>query len=159
MADNVSQHQAFPGALLQPVAANRCRSCSELAAFWGLVFDMRSNESAPAIVNNHVAMRGRRCQHLLQVHIKSEEKHAERMCVRAKYMAMDPSRNKYVRNLRNIRIIQEYLMRAAEKASVPRLNNSNVDLSVSAIHATILASLRRCVGPHDWIIALTLEFS
>ena len=82
---------------------------------------------------------------LLQVHIKSEEKHAERMCVRAKYMAMDPARNKYVRNLRSIRIIQEYLLRAAEKASVPKVSNSNVDLSVSAIHATVLATLRRCV--------------
>lgn len=68
----------------------------------------------------------------------------ERMSVRAKYMAMDPSSNKYVRNMRNIRTIQDYLVRSAEKVKVPKLSNSNVDFSVSAIHATLLAILSRC---------------
>ncbi len=33
-------------------------------------------------------------------------KHVERMAVRAKYMTLDPNKNKYVKNMRNIRWIQ-----------------------------------------------------
>jgi hypothetical protein len=80
----------------------------------------------------------------VQVYIKSEEKHAERVAVRARCMAMDPARNKYVRNMHNIRAIQEHLVRSADKAGVPKINNSNVDVSVTTIHTTILAVLRRC---------------
>ena len=68
----------------------------------------------------------------------------ERMCVRAKSMAMDPATNKYVRNMNYIRIIHEYLLRAADKGGVPAVANSNVDVSVSTIHETVLSVLRRC---------------
>jgi 2-phosphoglycerate kinase len=80
----------------------------------------------------------------VQVYIKNEEKHAERMAVRARCMAMDPARNKYVRNMPNIRAIQEHLVRSADKAKIPKINNSNGDASVTTIHATILAVLQRC---------------
>ena len=36
----------------------------------------------------------------------SAGKHVERMAVRAKYMTMDPNKNKYVKNMKNIRWIQ-----------------------------------------------------
>jgi hypothetical protein len=80
----------------------------------------------------------------MQVHIKKEEKHAERMTVRAKYMTMHPSENKYVRNLASIRTIQDYLVHAADKRCVPRVSNSNVDVSVGVIHSTLLRALQRC---------------
>lgn len=77
-----------------------------------------------------------------QVHIKNEVKHAERMAVRAKRMA--PAENRYVRNLANIRLIQDYLIQAAEKRRVPCLSNSNVDVSVGVMHTTVLRALQRC---------------
>lgn len=77
------------------------------------------------------------------VYIANEGKHLERFAVRAKYMTLDPARNKYVKYIRNIRIIQEYLCKRADKHLVPKVNNTNVDKSVAAIHATIFSSLRR----------------
>eukprot|EP00892_Ulva_mutabilis_P004773 jgi/Ulvmu1/2668/UM014_0124.1 len=77
------------------------------------------------------------------VYIRKEEKHAQRMAVRAKYMTSDPAKNKYVRNIRNIRAIQEYLLRTADKVAIPKLANANVDVSVAAIHRTVLNVLRR----------------
>jgi 2-phosphoglycerate kinase len=90
----------------------------------------------------------------LQVYIKKESKHAERMSVRAKYMAMDPASNKYIRNMRNIRTIQDYLVRTADKVMVPKLSNSNVDVSVSAIHATLLEVLSGCEPLDSWRTAI-----
>lgn len=80
---------------------------------------------------------------MVQIWIKSEGKHVERMCVRGSDMAMDSQANKYVRNIARIRTIQDYLVRSAEKAAVPKVANGNVDVSLSAIHATVLAVLRR----------------
>eukprot|EP00246_Nothoceros_aenigmaticus_P014063 TRINITY_DN5179_c0_g1_i1.p1 TRINITY_DN5179_c0_g1~~TRINITY_DN5179_c0_g1_i1.p1 ORF type:complete len:499 (+),score=100.83 TRINITY_DN5179_c0_g1_i1:122-1498(+) len=77
------------------------------------------------------------------VYISNEGKHLERFAVRAKYMTLDPARNKYVKYIRNIRTIQEYLCKRADKHLVPKVNNTNVDKSVAAIHATIFSSLRR----------------
>ncbi|KAI4373544.1 hypothetical protein MLD38_011660 [Melastoma candidum] len=51
------------------------------------------------------------------IYITNEEKHMERFAVRAKYMTLDPAKNK--------------------------INNTNVDKSVAAIHATVFSSLRR----------------
>jgi len=38
---------------------------------------------------------------------------------------------------------QEYLFRRAEKHCVPAVDNTNVDRSVAAIHATIVGCMRR----------------
>ncbi|PKA62738.1 2-phosphoglycerate kinase [Apostasia shenzhenica] len=77
------------------------------------------------------------------VYISNEEKHKERFAVRAKYMTLDPSKNKYVKYIQNIRAIQDYLCNRADKHLVPRINNTNVDRSVAAIHATLFSCLRR----------------
>lgn len=75
--------------------------------------------------------------------IENQEKHLERFAVRAKYMTLDPSKNKYVKYIQNIRVIQDYLVKRADKYLIPKINNTNVDRSVAAIHATILSCLRR----------------
>ncbi|CAH9097456.1 unnamed protein product [Cuscuta epithymum] len=77
------------------------------------------------------------------VFISNEEKHLERFAVRAKYMTLDPAKNKYVKYIRNIRTIQEYLCNRADKHLVPKINNTNVDRSVASIHATVFGCLRR----------------
>ncbi|KAL2471024.1 P-loop NTPase domain-containing protein LPA11 [Abeliophyllum distichum] len=77
------------------------------------------------------------------IYISNEEKHLERFAVRAKYMTLDPAKNKYVKYIRNIRTIQEYLCDRADKHLVPKINNTNVDKSVAAIHATVFSCLRR----------------
>ncbi|CAI5936660.1 unnamed protein product [Closterium sp. NIES-65] len=76
------------------------------------------------------------------IYIGNEAKHMERFAVRAKYMTLDPRRNKYVRYMRNIRAIQDYLVRRADKHLIPKVNNTNMDKSVAAIHATVFACLR-----------------
>ncbi|CAK9158524.1 unnamed protein product [Ilex paraguariensis] len=80
------------------------------------------------------------------IYITNEEKHMERFAVRAKYMTLEPAKNKYVKYIRNIRTIQEYLCKRADKHLVPKINNTNVDKSVAAIHATLFSCLRRRVG-------------
>lgn len=77
------------------------------------------------------------------IYITNEDKHLERFAVRAKYMTLDPEKNKYVKYIRNIRTIQEYLCNRADKHLVPKINNTNVDKSVAAIHATVFSCLRR----------------
>ncbi|KAA8550348.1 hypothetical protein F0562_002032 [Nyssa sinensis] len=77
------------------------------------------------------------------IYITNEDKHLERFAVRAKYMTLDPAKNKYVKYIRNIRTIQEYLCNRADKHLVPKINNTNVDKSVAAIHATVFSCLRR----------------
>ncbi|XP_075089853.1 P-loop NTPase domain-containing protein LPA1 homolog 2-like [Nicotiana tabacum] len=79
----------------------------------------------------------------VMVYIANEEKHLERFAVRAKYMTLDPAKNKYVKYIRNIRTIQEYLCNRADKHLVPKINNTNVDKSVAAIHARVFSCLRR----------------
>ncbi|XP_042511380.1 P-loop NTPase domain-containing protein LPA1 homolog 2-like [Macadamia integrifolia] len=77
------------------------------------------------------------------IYIANEEKHLERFAVRAKYMTLDPAKNKYVKYIRNIRTIQDYLCNRADKHLVPKINNTNVDRSVAAIHATVFSCLHR----------------
>ncbi|XP_068659659.1 P-loop NTPase domain-containing protein LPA1 homolog 2-like [Aristolochia californica] len=77
------------------------------------------------------------------IYIADEEKHLERFAIRAKYMTLDPSKNKYVKYIRNIRTIQDYLSKRAEKHFVPKVNNTNVDRSVTLIHSTVFCCLRR----------------
>ncbi|CAM6102339.1 unnamed protein product [Calypogeia fissa] len=80
------------------------------------------------------------------IYISNEGKHLERFAVRAKYMTLDPAKNKYVKYIRNIRTIQEYLCKRADKHLVPKVNNTNVDKSIALIHATIFSCLRRRMG-------------
>ncbi|KAL4560886.1 hypothetical protein LXL04_033042 [Taraxacum kok-saghyz] len=77
------------------------------------------------------------------IYITNEDKHMERFAVRAKYMTLDPAKNKYIKYIKNIRTIQEYLCNRADKHLVPKINNTNVDKSVAAIHATVFSCLRR----------------
>ncbi|KAI3412270.1 uncharacterized protein J3R85_017518 [Psidium guajava] len=77
------------------------------------------------------------------IYITNEDKHMERFAVRAKYMTLDPAKNKYVKYIKNIRTIQDYLCKRADKHLVPKVNNTNVDRSVAAIHATVFSCLRR----------------
>ncbi|KAA8518734.1 hypothetical protein F0562_016491 [Nyssa sinensis] len=79
------------------------------------------------------------------IYIANEDKHLQRFAVRAKYMALDPRKNKYVKYIHNIRAIQEYLCKRADKHLVPKINNTNVDRSVAIIHATVFSCLRRRV--------------
>lgn len=75
------------------------------------------------------------------IYISNEDKHKERFAVRAKHMTMDPAANRYVKYIRNIRTIQDYLCRQADKHMIPKVDNTNVDRSVATIHATVLACL------------------
>lgn len=77
------------------------------------------------------------------MYVKREAKHIERMSVRGKYTTTDPSRNKYVKNMKGIRQIQDYLLRTADKVSVPKVANCNVELSLEIIHKTVMAALYR----------------
>ncbi|CAM0146134.1 unnamed protein product [Urochloa decumbens] len=77
------------------------------------------------------------------IYISNEGKHTERFAVRAKYMTLDPTKNKYVKYISNIRTIQEYLCSRADKYLVPKVNNTNVDRSVASIHATVFSCLRK----------------
>ena len=63
--------------------------------------------------------------------------------MRAKYMTLEPTKNRYVRYMRSIRAIQDYLIARAQRHAVPAVNNTNVDRSVATIHATTLGCLRR----------------
>lgn len=75
--------------------------------------------------------------------IKNEKKHKERFAVRTKHMTIDPRFNKYVKNMKSIRIIQKYLIKKAEEVLIPRIDNSNVDKSIGLIHVTIVRCLRQ----------------
>lgn len=75
--------------------------------------------------------------------IQNEEKHKERFAVRTKHMTIDPRYNKYIKHVKNIRIIQKHLIKKAEAALIPRIDNSNVDKSIGLIHVTIVRCLRQ----------------
>ncbi len=75
--------------------------------------------------------------------ITNEEKHKERFAVRTKHMTIDPRFNKYIKNVASIRIIQKHLIKKAEAALIPRIDNSNIDKSIGLIHATIVRCLRQ----------------
>ena len=78
--------------------------------------------------------------------IGNEEQHVERFSIRAKYMTRDGTKNnRYVHHLTNIRCIQDFLIRKADVHLIPKVNNTNVDRSVAAIHQTTFGCLRRVV--------------
>jgi hypothetical protein len=76
------------------------------------------------------------------IYIDKEEKHKERFAVRAKQMTLDVKYNKYVQNLSNIRTIQSYLLKKADRFRLPKIDNSNIDKSIGMIHETILKSFK-----------------
>lgn len=45
---------------------------------------------------------------------------------------------RYVRYMQNIRWIQDYLVRKADKHLLPKVENTNIDRSVGVIHLTIM---------------------
>lgn len=79
------------------------------------------------------------------LHIKSKHKHGERFAVRAKHMTIDPRFNKYVSSLKQIRTIQDYLVKAGEEVLIPRIENHNVDRSVSLIQTTVMRCLHKLI--------------
>jgi len=58
-------------------------------------------------------------------------------------MTIDPRYNKYIKHVKNIRIIQKHLIKKAEAALIPRIDNTNVDKSIGLIHVTIVRCLRQ----------------
>ncbi|XP_021279450.1 P-loop NTPase domain-containing protein LPA1 homolog 2 [Herrania umbratica] len=80
------------------------------------------------------------------IYITNEDKHLERFAVRAKYMTLDPAKNKYVKYIRNIRTIQDYLCKRADKHLVPKINNTNVDKSHLSAAAPVCHSRDIRVG-------------
>lgn len=99
-----------------------------LIMFW--VLQMKLMKKHPSIIP-------------FMVYIANEGKHMQRFAVRAKMMTLDPAKNKYVKYIKNIRTIQDYLCKGADKCLIPKVNNTNVDKSVAAIHATVFSCLRR----------------
>lgn len=75
--------------------------------------------------------------------ITNEDKHKERFAVRTKHMTIDPKFNKYIKHVQSIRTIQKHLIKKAEAALIPRIDNSNIDKSIGLIHATIVRCLRQ----------------
>lgn len=58
-------------------------------------------------------------------------------------MTIDPKFNKYIKNVKSIRIIQKSLIKKAEAALIPRIDNSNVDKSIGMIHVTLVRCMRQ----------------
>jgi 2-phosphoglycerate kinase len=83
------------------------------------------------------------------VYISNKEKHKERFAARSKRVSLDPRANVYIENFRSIRVIQKSLEKEADDYLLPKIDNTNVDRSISAIHGTILRCLRH-VSP--WIL-------
>ena len=80
------------------------------------------------------------------IYIVNEGKHKERFATRAKSMTLLPKSNKYVKNFKAIRIIQDFLIDTARDSEsgalrVMAVNNTNVDRSVSSIHTFLLSCL------------------
>lgn len=90
------------------------------------------------------------------VFISNSGKHAERFAIRAKYMTLEPRQNKYIDQFNNIRIIQEYLCSEADKAIIPKIDNTNVDKSIALIQETVLNYLLRmdCTNTEDSDLSL-----
>ncbi len=70
--------------------------------------------------------------------IHSTKKHSEKFAVRAKHMSIDSWFNKYIKNIQHKRTIQDYLIQKAGEVLIPKLENHNVDRSVSWLRREIL---------------------
>ena len=60
-----------------------------------------------------------------------------------RYMTLEPAQNKYIRFFDNIRAIQSHVISKAEEHMFPRIDNTNVDRSVSLMHSVIMKALRK----------------
>jgi len=60
-------------------------------------------------------------------------------------MTIDPKFNKYVSSLKQIRTIQDYLVKSSEEVLIPRIENHNVDRGVSLIQATVMRCLHKII--------------
>jgi 2-phosphoglycerate kinase len=58
-------------------------------------------------------------------------------------MTLEPAQNKYIRFFDNIRAIQSHVVSMAEEHMFPRIDNTNVDRSVSLMHSVIMKALRK----------------
>jgi hypothetical protein len=58
-------------------------------------------------------------------------------------MTLEPAQNKYIRFFDNIRAIQSHVISKAEEHMFPRIDNTNVDRSVSLMHSVIMKALRK----------------
>ncbi|KAF0979858.1 hypothetical protein FDP41_001011 [Naegleria fowleri] len=76
------------------------------------------------------------------IYISNQQKHKERFAIRAKYMTLEPRNNKYVKYFQNIRQIQKYLYDRAEVYNVPKIDNTNIDRSIAAIHGSVFKSMK-----------------
>lgn len=76
------------------------------------------------------------------VYISNENKHRERFAVRSKFHSLQPESNRYVKNFGNIRVIQKYLSQKAKRHLIPRIDNTNIDRSIAAIHSILLRCIR-----------------
>jgi 2-phosphoglycerate kinase len=83
------------------------------------------------------------------VYISNKEKHKERFAVRAKYMTIDPRHNKYVKYIKNIRVISDYLCRTFDRHLIPKIDNTNIDRSLATIHSIIFCCIRRNVNNRE----------
>jgi len=80
------------------------------------------------------------------IYISNEAKHKERFAIRSKYMTIDPRQNKYVKYIKNIREISDYLERTMDQYKIPKIDNTNIDRSLATIHAIILACIRNFIN-------------
>ena len=80
------------------------------------------------------------------VYISNQSKHSERFAIRAKYMTLEPQANKYMHHFDAIRTIQQHLIDEADKHSLPKIDNTNVDQSIAVLHRILFNVLSRPTG-------------
>jgi 2-phosphoglycerate kinase len=76
------------------------------------------------------------------IYISNEAKHTERFAIRAKYMALEPRLNRYVKFFASIRQIQDHLCAEAE-GTIPMIDNTNIDRSLAIIHMSVISFLSK----------------
>lgn len=96
--------------LTGPTATQRHVGACRLCYVWGHVFLKTHQTSHPQLPAGGACLQSCRCR---------------RPC-------------RYVRYMGNIRWIQDYLVRKADKHAVPAVENTNIDRSVGVIHLTIM---------------------
>jgi hypothetical protein len=62
----------------------------------------------------------------------------ERFAIRSKYMTLDPNANKYIKHFEDIRTVQSHLCIHADRISIPKVDNTNIDRSIGLIHRTVI---------------------
>jgi 2-phosphoglycerate kinase len=60
------------------------------------------------------------------LYISNQTKHTERLAIRAKYMTLEPRKNRYVKHFNNIRIIQDVLCTKADCSLVRSIKFTNI---------------------------------